>query len=245
MARAAGEIGGLKATTFAERLRLACDRHPDVPDLHYGRLTYLATHVSDILNMNAKRAKEVEGSKEAKITVQAVKFWLDGEKMPRERTLSALAEVLDVDELWLRYGSDAEIARREGDMRTVSEQGAVNVLAGLITIGGGSAAFPSVEQSKGGHVDLHAIISGASYNFAVSAARPQGDGWVFKVPIGDPSLFAVGAIATEEPSVVFIDLNAVLARNPEGSRRRKTVAEVHVSRADAEAFKIKAFNRRL
>ena len=145
---------------FAKRLDSACTAGGQCPPLHKGRLTWVQHELK-------RRFKE-------DVSVETVRKWFAGEAKPRQDKVAKLAELLQVDMSWLSLGVDKGLAPRE--LRTKSREidGAVNVVAGLIEMDGGHAAFG--DGKKG--VDLHAIIKGAKYDFTVVVAE-EG---VFRVP---------------------------------------------------------------
>lgn len=149
---------------FAKRLNSACDASGVCPPLHKGRLTWTQAELK-------RRFKE-------DVSVETVRKWFAGEAKPRADKVSMLAELLQVDMSWLSLGVDKGLAPREMKARGREIDGAVNIVAGLIEMDGGHAAFASEADQKRG-VDLHAIIKGAKYDFAVVV---QDEG-VYRVPI--------------------------------------------------------------
>jgi hypothetical protein len=113
------------------------------------------------------------------VSVETVRKWFAGEAKPRPEKVVMLAEILQVDMSWLSLGVDKGLAPRELRTKGREISGAVNVVAGLIEMDGCHAAFASEAEQKRG-VDLHAIIKGAKYDFAVVVA----DEGVFRVPSG-------------------------------------------------------------
>lgn len=80
---------------FARRLKIACDAHSECPSdggAKSGRKTWVAKQVS----------RKIE------TTVYSAKKWFDGESMPTDDRMDALASVLRVRKFWLAHG--------EGDM---------------------------------------------------------------------------------------------------------------------------------
>jgi hypothetical protein len=154
---------------FAKRLDSACTAGGQCPPLHKGRLTWVQNELK-------RRFKE-------EVSVETVRKWFAGEAKPRQDKVAMLAELLQVDMSWLSLGVDKGLAPREAIIKGREIRGAVNLVAGLIEMDGGHAAFASeVEQKRG--VDLHAIIKGAKYDFAVVVAE---DG-VFRVPVSSEAV---------------------------------------------------------
>ena len=158
---------------FAKRLDSACDASGHCPPLHKGRLTWVQTE----LKRNFKE----------KISVETVRKWFAGEAKPRPEKVAMLAELLQVDISWLSLGVDKGMAPRELKIRGREIDGAVNIVAGLIEMDGGHAAFASEAEQKRG-VDLHAIIKGAKYDFHVVVPE-EG---VFRVPSQRDGLVVLG-----------------------------------------------------
>lgn len=137
---------------FAKRLNSACDANPHCPPLHKGRLTWVQTELKRMFKED--------------VSVETVRKWFAGEAKPRPEKVAMLSELLQVDISWLSLGVDKGMAPRELKVRGREIDGAVNIVAGLIEMDGGHAAFASESDQKRG-VDLHAIIKGAKYDFAV------------------------------------------------------------------------------
>lgn len=155
-----------RAAEFAKRLDTACDAHPHAPPLHRGRYRWIYVEM---------------GKHGIQVTTSAVAKWFSGDYMPRGRNMDMLARILDVDVVWLQTGVDAMLRPKEHRHRNALAEGAVNLVAGLIQLGGGHIAFP--EPERGGQVDLEAIIRGARYSFHVILA---GTGNGEKMRIGVP-----------------------------------------------------------
>ncbi|MER9524007.1 hypothetical protein NKI96_10525 [Mesorhizobium sp. M0292] len=153
---------------FGRRLEQACDGHPDVPPLNFGRLGWfveqLAMHDVHVAN-------------------ETVRKWFAGETLPRRQPQHALAQILKVDEGWLVTGKSPEFSETQRKNHNVVAGGAVNVVAGFIQIGGGHPSFPEDgdELAKASKINLYAIIRGAHYRFHVSALIGERGGY-FVVP---------------------------------------------------------------
>lgn len=158
---------------FAKRLNSACDASGHCPPLHKGRLTWVQVELK-------RHFKE-------EVSVETVRKWFAGEAKPRPEKVAMLAELLQVDISWLSLGVDKGMAPRELKARGREIDGAVNIVAGLIEMDGGHAAFASDSDQKRG-VDLHAIIKGAKYDFHVTV---QEDG-VYRVPAQRDSVVVLG-----------------------------------------------------
>ncbi len=165
----------VRDAAFAKRLTSACDANPHCPPLHKGRLTWIKTEL--------KRRFRQE------VSVETARKWFAGEAKPRQEKVAMLAELLMVDVSWLSLGIDKGLAPREMRAHSREIDGAVNVLAGLIEMDGGHAAFASDADHKRG-IDIHAIIKGAKYDFHVAM---QEDG-LFRVQANLSEVVVLGLI---------------------------------------------------
>ena len=103
---------------------------------------------------------------------EAVRKWFSGEARPRPTYIQNLAVLLNVDEAWLALGKTPSETPVEAKKRNARAGGAVNYLAGLIEMHGGSIAFP---EGRDSHADFHAIIEGKMYPVEVKLGRPSED----------------------------------------------------------------------
>lgn len=158
---------------FARRLDGASTASGLCPPLHKGRLTWVQTELK-------RRFKE-------DVSVETVRKWFAGEAKPRPDKVAMLAELLQVDMSWLSLGVDKGLAPREMKARSREIDGAVNIVAGLIEMDGGHAAFASEADQKRG-TDLHAIIKGAKYDFSVVVC----DEGVYRVPVRRDGVVVLG-----------------------------------------------------
>ena len=147
-----------KAQDFGKRLSTAVERHPLAPAGH-GRQRWLARVYEEKFG-DAPSA-------------ETFRKWFSGEARPRPAYIQNLAILLDVDEAWLALGKTPSETPVEAKKRNARAGGAVNYVAGLIELHGGSIAF-----HEGGNpdVDFHAIIGGKIYVVEVKLARPDGEG---------------------------------------------------------------------
>lgn len=153
---------------FAARLNESADKHPYVPRLGAGRLTYVRERLS---NMGIT------------VSLEAVRRWFAGEALPRPEYGSALAQVLGVDSHWLLEGAEQRQTRAVRTRNPLAT-GAVNIVAGLIQTDGGTISFPEDSNNPFTHrVDLQAIIAGVFHSFHIVAAEEGEKGsLVFPVP---------------------------------------------------------------
>lgn len=142
---------------FAGRLESACDGNPDVPPLNHGRLGWF---VEQLTKHNVD------------VTLETVRKWFAGETRPRHRAMTALAQVLKTDELWLSNGKTPEFSDRQQRVHNMVAGGAVNVVAGFIQIDGWHPAFPidGDQEAAANAIHLYAIIRGAKYSFHIAPA---------------------------------------------------------------------------
>lgn len=78
-----------RSPNFARRLNQACDRSPECPPLHGGRLGWL---------------QQMLAREGIRVSVESVRKWLAGEGRPKQDKSEKLAEILEVDAVWLYMG---------------------------------------------------------------------------------------------------------------------------------------------
>jgi len=154
---------------FAERLHKTADLHPNVPDLRHGRLKYIKDELKE---------------RGHTISLESVRKWFAGEAKPHDTRATDLAEILRVDEAWLMFGTDHSATPQQRRLRNALVDGAVNFVAGLAQMDGGAVAFPDADDRYAieQHIDLQAIIRGASYAVHVVVAEERDGKQVFTVP---------------------------------------------------------------
>lgn len=178
---------------FASRFESACDNNPDVPAQHYGRLGWIAEQLSSNFGMT--------------VSAESVRRWTSGQARPRAKTISMLAKILKVDEAWLSVGS-GEMEKRDTKFARLAEDGAVNVLAGMILMCGNHPAFPTEDDKRAAadRIDLYAIIKGAQYAFHVSTAKKKGEHLEFVVPVAASNAVVIGVVMREDLCVEFYEI---------------------------------------
>lgn len=174
---------------LAKRIAQACDGNPNVPPPNFGRLGWIQTQFEN---------------RGVSISIETVRRWLGGEARPRAKMMQMLAQTLSVDHAWLALGSSPEMTEKQQAARNATASGAVNLIAGLIQMGGGTPAFPD----EPGDTDLTAIIKGAQYSIHVATADHTDKGWKFAVPIGALNDLVLGVIRTGEMSFRIVELDA-------------------------------------
>lgn len=164
---------------FGERLHAAMDAHAQAPRERFGRLTWLMRELA---------------KHDIKVTIEAVRRWAADESIPRPATVNAIAQILQTDVAWLTLGATQEVTPRERRARNAAADGAVNLVTGLIQLGGGTPAFPEADDKRSKGVDVFAIIKGAQYSFKIVMATPVGDSLNFAVPVDHERFFVLGVI---------------------------------------------------
>jgi hypothetical protein len=154
---------------FAERLAAALDNNPNVPPLGRGRLGWIQQQF-------AKRG--------VTLTVASVNRWTLGTAVPEPDKIPLLADMLGTDAGWLQHGTNNALSPREARARNALANGAVNLVAGMIQMGGGSIAFPDEDDKAAirDAVSLKAIIRGASYSFHVATGEERDGSLHFIIP---------------------------------------------------------------
>lgn len=168
---------------FENRLQRAADLNPNVPPLRSGRLTYIKDELE-------KRGMTV--------SLETVRKWFSGEAMPHKSRWETIAEILKVDQAWLVHGMD-DVSPSERRLRNALVDGAVNFVAGLMQMDGAVVAFPDEADryAIADHIDLTAIIRGASYAVHVVVAEDREHGPVFCVPTDLRNTIPIGVVRHE------------------------------------------------
>jgi hypothetical protein len=160
-----------KDTGFSKRLMDACIRSPHVPTGEDGNSRPgTKVWIRDQLKFRFGRD----------VTKVAIGRWFQGTATPRPEILKELAELLQVDEGWLAVGS-TPLANTPQEKRkiAISEDGAVNYVAGAIQLSGGSVEFPKTNDPG---VDMYAIINNSRYVIQVKRAIPD-EGGIAKIAL--------------------------------------------------------------
>lgn len=180
---------------FRDRLTGVANVNPAVPPLAYGRLGWFSEQF-------AKRGIDV--SKEM------IRKYFAGENRPKSDRMAVLAEILQVDEAWLALGKSPQVETKQTVIRNAQVSGAVNVVAGLIQMHGGTPAFPEENDfaSERQHIDLYAIIRGARYAMHVAVADRDDAGFRFPLPPGiGPDVLVLGLIQTAPLCFEIVELD--------------------------------------
>ncbi len=176
------------------------------PPLYSGRLTWIVAQL-------AQRFDE-------KISVQTVARWARGEARPRQAKNVKLAQLLDVDPVWLYVGLEPEVSTRDRRTRDAMADGAVNVVAGLIQMDGGIPAFPDNDDERAiqDQVHLYAAIKGAQYAFHIVVGAAVEAGWMFTVPADAENVVLLGVVR-EGLTFHVVELNDELLSYSDGTGR--------------------------
>ena len=222
----------IRAPEFGARLQKACEGNQYVPPQNRGRLTWISQQFTERFN--------------EPVSIETVRKWMNGEVEPLKARMTHLAQILDVDENWLRNGVAGDMAPRERRLRNATLDGAVNLVAGIIQMSGGHPAFPEEndERARENSVDIYAIIKGARYDFHVSLAQEAGgDTWKFTVPAAYDKAFQLGVIQEGPFSFSFYELTPELIQRR--GQRKGGSFDVTVGLAELKAVKLKDFANRL
>lgn len=134
---------------FAKRLETACEGNPHCPtDLYRGKQKWVYDGLESEFGV--------------KVSSEAVRKWFSGESRPRPKVMSYLARLLEVDEGWLSLGLTPDLTPKEQKQRNAVADGAVNLVAGMIQMGGGHIAFP-----EDGSAHIFAIVAGKQVSIDV------------------------------------------------------------------------------
>lgn len=140
----------IRDKAFAKRLEIACESHPHCPtDQYRGKQKWIYEQLDKEFGL--------------KVSAEAVRKWFAGESRPRPKVMANLARLLEVDEAWLSLGIRPTLTPREQKQRNALAEGAVNLVAGMIQMGGGHIAFPEDFSA-----DIFAIISGKQVSIDVA-----------------------------------------------------------------------------
>lgn len=182
----------VKYPDFGQRMNEAADENRDhIPSQHHGRLQWVADEM---------------GKFGHKMVMETARKWFAGETMPRANTMKLLANVMRADQAWLVTGQKSSISQKELKSRNALATGAVNLIAGMIQMAGGTIAFPDSEKAVQ-KADLQAIIRGAMYSIHVAVGHRTEAGWHFSVPVEAVENFILGICPLGSFHYLLIDLD--------------------------------------
>lgn len=156
----------IRDKAFAKRLALACEGNPNCPtDQHRGKQKWVYDKLLSEFGI--------------RVSPEGVRKWFVGESRPRPKVMSYLARLLEVDEAWLSLGIKPEILPVEKKRHNAMASGAVNLVAGIIQLAGGSITFPENESH------ILCILRGRSFRIDVLLPRSLGRDH-YRTTIADP-----------------------------------------------------------
>jgi transcriptional regulator with XRE-family HTH domain len=207
--------GQTRHKQFAERLNKTADNNPNVPELRHGRLKYIQDQLE-------KRGVTV--------SMESVRKWFSGESMPHHSRAGLLAEILRVDESWLIFGSGENTSPNQRRVRNALVEGAVNFVAGLVQMDGATVAFPEDDDryAMAQHVNLHAIIRGASYAIhVVVATQDSDDRTIFSVPTDLRNTVPIGVVRHEGFNFSLYEITDMALELGRPGRTGKVEVDLH------------------
>jgi hypothetical protein len=154
---------------FTERLRTAVENSPNVPPMYSGQHTWI---IDQLIKKGITVSRET------------VSKWFRGDSIPSSARMEALAELFSVDVAWLEFGVHSVVTERERRSHSALARGVVNLVAGMVQMGGGTVAFPEEGDDKAarGAIDVYAIIKGAQYAFHVAIAERENGKLFLTIP---------------------------------------------------------------
>ncbi len=174
-------------TTFAQRFKQACDDSPIIPEHGRGRQVSIAKRLG--------------------VTQEAVRKWFSDEAKPRPDKMRELAEYLEVEEPWLALGIKPELDRNEKRRALNKLEGAVQLVAGLILLEGGTCAWPKPNDQRAPYTDLYVIMRGSQWALHVSLAREVSDAhYEIKIPREYRDVKVVAVLQDTPGRYNFLDL---------------------------------------
>jgi hypothetical protein len=214
---------------FAKRFVIACDDNPNVPEMNFGRLTWIATEFKKRFNVD--------------VTSETVRKWKMGISRPHpHQKMVQLAEILRCEVAWLATGVSDGVDKKQAKVRHQVADGAVNVIAGLVQMAGSHPAFPLPEDQFAveNHIDLYAIIRGVQHAFHIATGEPVDGDVQFLIPIEVKNAIVLGIIPEGglKFSIVQIDLESA---EKNGSRRGNMLSFMlkNVESKPVESFSVK------
>lgn len=211
--------GKIRDPEFAARLEQACEQHPDTPAKNAGRLQWMK--------------HELERRYDVRVSLESVRKWFAGESRPKADKIRAIAQLLGVDDKWLRDGV-------AGHSTPPDHEGAVYLITGLIRMDGGQTIFTTLEDPD--DVDLYAIIQGVRYTMHITVGEVEGYHVTFTVPARHEEICVIGVLKRElEIDLVEVPSSLVAKHgHVDGGVVRATIP-----RYELEPHNIKDFSTRL
>lgn len=173
----------IREPEFAKRVNLACQSNPHIPEPNRGQHVWVASEFKKRFDVTVSR--------------EGVRRWFTGINKPEGEKMSQLAEILGVDVAWLAFGQTPAGTPTEQRARNAMASGAVNLVAGLIQMEGGTVAFPETDDANG--PDIFAIIRGGRYDLNVVLLRQdRPEEYRAFVPVSRTPRLVIGVVPSEE-----------------------------------------------
>ena len=166
--------------TFKDRLVDACNKSTLIPEYNHGQ--------------------QVTLSKLMSVSQEAVRKWMAGETRPRPNAVKKLAEILDVEYIWLNMGSDQE---QISSYREVSKKQDASLYAfvSFVFEAGGTVAF---NRDSNDTSDVTVINDGVIRKYSVYPAVSKTEkGQEFKLTAQSNGVVSVCACKYEDADVCY------------------------------------------
>jgi len=171
---------------FVERLVVACDNCADIPPPNQGRQSYIAKRLG--------------------VSTEAVSKYFSAEAMPRKARMATLAQLLHVDLAWLELGVRPEVEFNRRNIAERMAEGSVMIVAGILKTMGAACTIPDEKSSRGGSVDIYAIVGPKMLSIHVSQMRKRTERlYEVVVPSNYDELTCVAFLAAGS-SMIVLDL---------------------------------------
>lgn len=165
---------------FAKRLNSLCDKPGGmVPPLNKGRLIWIKDQLESRFGIE--------------IGKETVRKWLSGSTIPSHETLIALAQIFDVDEGWLTFGSKSGVDPSKRNTKMLHENGAITVVAGLLQLSGYFCAFPD-ETDKNKSVDLYGFKNQRNHKIVARQMLPASGKYRIEIPNDYKGMAIIGML---------------------------------------------------
>lgn len=220
---------------FSRRLVQALDSHPDVPQKHHGRLTWLRKKLAD------------HGTQ---VALESVRKWVSNEGLPRVERVEDLAEILNVDVAWLFFGYAPETTPKQRRLELRQNGAAVTLVASMLQMAGRDPVVsdPDDEQAAREEIDIRVVIKGAFYQMHVALARVKAGKAVFSLPQRRENLFVLGVFETGPFCYTLLELDNETVEQVGKPVRGRTEVTVNIETLRAGNRKIRqieSFSARL
>lgn len=205
----------MRDVAFAKRLNGACDGHPHIPAYGQGRQTWIKENLG--------------------VSHEAVRKWFTGDSRPRPEKMRALAKALEVDEAWLALGLAPDLTPAEQKVRNAENEGAVNVVTGLLQMNGSRCAFPSDNDPNASFVDIYSIQRGVQLAIHITLAKIKSPNQlVFVIPKEYENCRVIGVIHARANRVHLLNMTHDMIEKYK--QRKGGYFEVHVTYRDGAYY---------